>query len=384
MNTGPSQQQGPVPMRICLDLRFKTESGASSYIRQLVPALIRADPTVEYVAVRYPWQQFDFEPALTEVIVAPGGPDWFDLLWTIAVLPRSMKAKRIDLYHALKMPGPYWAGVKTVRTVHSIANAYRGEYPRTLKQNAYHLYANPTVRKSDRIVAVSNYVRDFVLDRFLVPPDRVQVIYHGIDAAFRPLEREACQPVLQRLGISREFVLCLGNVFPVKNHVTAVHAFAAIADRFPDLDLVIAGGTHDPYFQAVQKAIGDHGLQRRVRLPGFVEAADLPYLLNGALLLFLPSLTEGLPISMLEGIACGLPVVASRRGGLEEIGQNCAALVDDPMDHEAFGAVLGDLCGSERARESLRRKALLRAEDFRWARAAVDHLRAYRVAAGLE
>ena len=372
----------PAPIRVCLDLRFRTESGASSYIRQLVPELLQADSTVEYVVVRYPWQRFDFEPAVTDVIVAPGGPDWVDLLWTIAVLPRRMAQKGVDLYHAMKMPGPYWAGVKTVRTVHSITDGYRGQYPRTMKQRVYHLYANPTVRKSDRILAVSHYVQDFVLERFLLHPDRVQVIYHGIDPAFRPLERKECQPVLQRLGISRDFVLCLGNIFPVKNHVTAVRAFAAIADRFPELDLVIAGGTHDPYFQLVERVIADHGLQGRVRLPGFVDAADLPCLLNGSLLLFLPSLTEGLPISMLEGIACGLPVVASRRGGLEEIGRNCAALVDDPMDHEAFALVLEDLCGSERARESLRRKALFRAGDFSWTSAALDHLRAYQIVSG--
>lgn len=371
-------------MRVCLDLRFKTESGASSYIRQIVPALLRTDPAVEYVAVRYSWQRFEFDAALKGVLVAPGGPDWADLLWTAAILPRRMTEAGIDLYHALKMPGPYWAGVRTVRTVHSITDAYRGQYPRTLKQRAYHLYANPTVRRSDRILAVSHYVRDFLLERFLVDPERVQVVYHGIDPAFRPLERNACQPVLQQLGISRDFVLCLGNIFPVKNHITAVRAFGAIANRFPELDLVIAGGTDDPYFQLVEGAIAELGLQSRVRLPGFVKAADLPCLLNGALVLLQPSLTEGLGISMLEGIACGLPVVASRRGGLEEIGRNCAVLLDDPLDHEMFAVALGDLCGSERAREALRRKALSRAEDFTWMRAAEEHLRAYRIVSGLE
>jgi glycosyltransferase involved in cell wall biosynthesis len=370
-------------MRICLDLRYKTESGASSYMKKLVPTLLRNGSGVEYHAVKYRWQRFDFERELKGTIVAPGGPDWFDLVWTLTVLPLKMRLRRIDLYHALKMPGPYWFGRKTISSVHSITDVYKGRFPRTLKGHLYHFYANPTVRKSDAVIAVSSFVESFLVDRMHMPPAKVSVVPHGLDPTFRVLPKEVTEPVLKCFGLGSDFLLCVGNVFPVKNHITAVKAFAAIAREFPSLDLVIAGGTQDPYCRRVLDTIRALGVEDRVHLIGFVRSADVAALMNRARALVLPSLTEGFGLSMLEAFACGLPVVASRRGSLSELGDGCATFVDEPNDHASFAAILRKICEHPELRENMSRHTLERAAQFSWEKTAREHLRIYQnVSAG--
>lgn len=347
-------------------------------MKQLVPQLLRERKDLEFYGIRTPSQKFDFSDQLQGWFVSPSGPDWLDLLWTIAVLPFKMRRAGIDVYHAMKMPGPYWAGVRTISSVHGITDNYQGRFPRSFKSWLYLFYADPTVKKSDAVVAVSRFVEGFVHHKLRMLPEKVWMIPHGIDPAFRVMESGETEPVLNRLGVSGDYILCVGNIFPVKNHATAVKAFAEIAGRHPTTQLVIAGGTHDPYCQQVKDAIYDLGLEKRVQLLGFVETKDLPALMNRARLLFLPSLTEGLPISMLEAIACGLPVVASQVGGLWEIGKECSLLVKNPYDHQEFARQISRVLDDNNLRQEMSRRSLERAKDFSWEKAAAGHLALYR------
>jgi glycosyltransferase involved in cell wall biosynthesis len=178
------------------------------------------------------------------------------------------------------------------------------------------------------------------------------------------------------LGLSSDYVLCVGNVFPVKNHLTAVRAFARLASRYP-IHLVIAGSRSHAYVDLVLREMARLGLADRVKLLDFVEGDDLVALMNGARLLLFPSLTEGCPVTLLESFKCGLPAVVSRRGGLEDLGRDCALLVDDPMDDAAFAAQMERLMGDPALRSDLRARVLAKARQFSWEETADRHRETY-------
>jgi O-antigen/teichoic acid export membrane protein/glycosyltransferase involved in cell wall biosynthesis len=366
------------PIRICLDLRYKTESGASSYIRNLVPQIFQLDRKNSYILVKYPGQKFDFENRAEKVILAPQGADWVHMIWTLLVLPFKLMRHKVDVYHGLKMPGPFFNPAGTVRTMHSISGSYKGEFPVSWKARLFDMfYGQPTIARAEKFIAVSDYVRDYLVDKHRISADKIRVVYHGIDNGFGVMGESAIRPLLRRYSLPANYVLCVGNVVPVKNHITAVRAFSE-ALRGVESHLVIAGAMQDPYYHKVTREIEALGLSSRVSMLGFIQNRELSALMNGAIALLFPSLTEGCPVTMLEAFKCGLPVIASKRGGLWDLGKDCALFVDDPKDHRGFAAHLANILSSPALREELRIKSLGRAAEFSWRRAGEDHVKTYR------
>ena len=364
-------------MKICLDVRYKTDSGASSYIKNIIPAILRIDHDNQYVILKNKNQSFEFEPQLDGVWVCPVHSNLLQLVWATSGLPLLLKKNNIELYHGLKMPGPLWTSSVHVITMHSIVTSYKGDFPVNLRTKLFIMfYLNLVLHRADYIVAVSNFITDCLRERHNVSEDRIIVSYHGIESSFEPLPKER-EPKSTTYNLPPTYILCVGNVTRVKNHLTAVRAFAKLADKVTE-SLVIAGSTKDPYFLKVRDEARRSGLSDRVLFLGFVNRADLAVLMNGAKILLFPSLTEGCPVTMLEAFGCGLPVVASKRGGLWDLGKDTAIFVDDPFNADAFSKQVLSVLKNEDMRRSLSAKALEHARSFSWETAAKQHVALYK------
>lgn len=364
-------------MKICLDLRYRVESGASSYIRNVAPAILRAGRGNAFVAVKLPGQKFDFLDGFSEVIESAGQSETSDLAWTAVRLPALLRDLGVDVYHGMKMPGPFFNSVRSVHTVHGMLEDRRARFPATAKARAFvRFYGKPVLRRIERLIAVSDFVADHLVRALEIDRDRIDVVPHGIDARFRPRPVAEVRRALDRMGL-RRYLLCVGNVLPVKNQVTAIRAFARLASRHPSLELAIAGDLKNGYARLARAEARRLDVLHRVKFLGFVPSDDLVMLLNGAEALLFPSLTEGCPVSMLEAMACGLPAVASRVAGLAEIGGGAAFFVDDPYDDGEFAATAGRLLADGRARAAASATARAAASGFTWERSARAHLDTY-------
>lgn len=365
-------------MKICLDVRYRMESGASAYIRELVPAMLRLSSPHRFFAVRYAGQQLPFLDQMEAVIDCPGGSPAVHMSWTLFRLPGLLKRFGIDLYHGMKMPGPYWNTTRTVTSVHSVMRDHEVKFASSMAARAFvHLYGEPMLTRSDRLIAVSNSVARSVMESYRVAPGRIDVIPHGISDRFRPIAAPDARAGLGRFNLGR-FLLCVGNLAPVKNHVTAVRAFAQIAPHRPDLTLVIAGAHSNPYAGVVRRVAEQLEVSERVRFIGFVDGEELVALMNAAEALLFPSMTEGCPVTLLEAMACGLPVVASRVGGLAEFGEGIVDLVDDPNDATTFARRAWRYLDNPGVRGQAAEKLIAAAGRYRWDTAAEKHLESYR------
>jgi glycosyltransferase involved in cell wall biosynthesis len=179
------------------------------------------------------------------------------------------------------------------------------------------------------------------------------------------------------MGLPDDYLLCVGNITPVKNHITAVRALHEIREAVPT-NLVIAGGQTNGYFHKLQKEVQRLGLDDRVYFTGFVSGEGLVSLMNGAKILLFPSLTEGFGLTMLEASGCGLPIVASRRGSLPDLGRGQALFVDDPNDHHGFAKEVLRVLSSPDLRHEMAEKGLAMARTHTWDSAARAHLQTYR------
>ncbi len=315
------------------------------------------------------------------VAVTPLNDRWLYRLWHRARLPLSVElfAGQSDLYHATDfvLP-PVMPGQRTVLTVHDLTferapDAAPPQLLRFLKR-----VVPQSVRRAHHLIADSQATARDLTTLYAVPPERVTVIYSGVEARFRPLDASSSAPGVapeKRVWGDAPFVLTVGTLQPRKNHLTLVRAFAQVARRLPDLQLVIAGGKGWMY-DAVTAEVARLNLAQRVRFIGFVDDADLPDLYRAARVFAFPSLYEGFGLPPLEAMACGVPVVASNASSLPEVVGDAGLLVD-PLDVEGLAEALTRAVVDESWRAQAIGRGLARARQFTWTRAAEQLLAVY-------
>jgi len=166
------------------------------------------------------------------------------------------------------------------------------------------------VRWIDSLVFVSQGVREFYVTRDRLSTRNTSVIYNGIDVdkfASHPAHPTAVLPTF-RVG-------SVGRLVPAKDHVTLIRSFAMISAAMPTVELHIAGD--GPCRSVISQTAASLGVANRVFLHG--ACLNVPGFLSTLDLFVLPSIDEGLPISLMEALAAGLPVVSTRLPGLTEL-----------------------------------------------------------------
>jgi glycosyltransferase involved in cell wall biosynthesis len=236
------------------------------------------------------------------------------------------------------------------------------------------------LRRARQVIAVSEATRGELLARYRLPADRVRVVPEAAAARFTPPSAGVLAEARARHGLEAPYVLFVGLLEPKKNLPALLDAVARLrrAGAWGPTQLVLAGA---PGWGTEGLAAAAHrlGLDGTVRFLGAVADADLPALYGGALAFAFPSLWEGFGLPVLEAMASGTPVVASRRGALPEVTGGAALLVEP--EASPLAEALGSLLADRALRERLRAAGLARAAFFSWERTATETLSVYRAAA---
>jgi len=215
----------------------------------------------------------------------------------------------ISFKHYLKKP--------IVLTVHSteVGRAQGLHSPDSFSINGIEWWAT---YEADRVIVCSHSMKTEICDHFNLPHNKVDVIPNAIDASkyHSSADRGA---VRQRYGIGwgEKLVLCVGRLVPQKGVEYFVRAIPLIARRFPEAKYIIVGeGWSRDLIEAEARA---SGYADRIKFTGFASDKEVIDLMTSADVLVVPSIYEPFGIVALEGMATGVPVVASRVGGLVEI-----------------------------------------------------------------
>jgi glycosyltransferase involved in cell wall biosynthesis len=211
-------------------------------------------------------------------------------------------------------------------------------------------------RKATLVITVSEFSRAELIEFLGLPGERIRVVPGGVDERFRP--DVDCEPLRQRLSLTRPYVLVIGDRGPRKN-LDALRPAVALL-RKEGIDVVVAGGGRGHQLGASLDGARDLG---------YVPDDDLPALYAGARAFALPSLHEGFGLTALEAMAAGVPVVASGRGALPEVVTGAGLLVD-PDDWGLFAAAVIRAATDEQERARMRRAGTEVARRYTWERAA--------------
>jgi len=221
-------------------------------------------------------------------------------------------------------------------------------------------------RHAAGLITVSGALKDRLV-ALGVPSGRIEVFRNGVDLQlFRPVDRDACR---NRLGFTRTTLLSVGNLVTIKGHDLAIRALRLL----PEMNLVIIG--NGPERAALGTLAQESGVADRVAFAGVMAQEDLRHYYGAADALILASSREGWANVLLESMACGTPVVASRVGGTPEVVTAPeAGLMMAERTPEALADAVRRLFGHYPDRNATRRYA----EGFSWADTTAGQLRLFR------
>lgn len=216
------------------------------------------------------------------------------------------------------------------------------------------LFNRLALRPCDRIIAVGEAVREALVVYEGLPAARIAVIYNGVKVEEFVKAQTMRQQVRGALGIQEHEVVFIhvARFDPLKDHATAVRGFAELSSAASRLILVGDGPTK-PEVESLVKGLG---LEKRLALLGF--RTDIPELLAAADVFLLTSLSEGVPVTIIEAMAAGLPVIATAVGGVPElIGGGREGILVAPKDPKALARAMALLCQNPELRQHMGRAA---------------------------
>jgi glycosyltransferase involved in cell wall biosynthesis len=320
---------------IALDATYslgRNLSGVGVYSREILFGLSRAQPASQFLFCYRPHRFLrslrDALPSNAQRRILRGVPG-------------------APLFHALNQRVDVRAR-RTVCTFHDLF-VMTADYSSSDFRARFTAQARQAAQSSDLIIAVSRFTAQQVEDLLHVERSRIRVIPHGAHIA-------------TSVAAPENLVLTVGAIQKRKNIARLVRAF----ERLPaGWRLAIAGAPDGYGAEEELRAVEESPRRADIDLLGYVSAAQLESLYAKAAIFAFPSLDEGFGMPVLDAMAHGVPVVASRRSAIPEVVGDSALLID-PENADELGEALVRLAGDPGLREELARRGRERAAGFSW------------------
>lgn len=282
---------------------------------------------------------------------------------------RLVRHEKICLIHAHEFSAIVYgwiiarlAGLPFVGTIHG-KNYFWEKLRRRL---AYQI-----IGRSGRLIAVSEDLRRFVIDKIGLPGKNVQVIYNGVHSSSPAGGSEICT-ARREIGLGDDTLVigAVGSLYQVKGHQYLLAAMPAVLIQHPEAVLLLVG--RGALEDSLKNQARQLSVDKQVRFLGMRE--DIPKLLAIMDVFVMPSLSEGLSLALLESMAAGKPAVATRVGGNAElVADGETGLLVESKDPEALATALCTLLGNGAMRKEFGQKAAIRVRESFGARRMADN-----------
>jgi N-acetyl-alpha-D-glucosaminyl L-malate synthase BshA len=316
---------------------YPTYGGSGAMATELGIALARRGHEIHFITYQQPFRLPSFLPGVYFHEVDVGRYPLFeyppyDLALAVRMheVVRSAKLELLHCHYAIPHATSAWIAremlrqkgedVKVVTTLHGTDITIVGQDP------SFHAITKFSIEKSDRLTAVSQYLRDETFNAFGCTACQVQVIHNFIDPDV--YDRAKYPPaLLSTLGGDRKVLMHVSNFRTVKRVLDVVAVYARVAEVMPCVLVMVGDGPDRPQAEEEARRLG---LQDSVFFLGKID--QVAPLLAGADLFLLPSHHESFGLSALEALASGVPVAAYPvPGPLDVVGQSGAGVLDDDL-----------------------------------------------------
>jgi alpha-1,3-rhamnosyl/mannosyltransferase len=297
------------------------------------------------------------------------GPKLKGVLWEHFVLSRYEKEMDVLFCPSYTMPLTYRG--RSVVATHSVNEAQQGAHPWWYNLTYMPRYCL-SARRANKVVVPSMSSKRHVQELYGIAPEKIEVVPEGAPDFFGPLEDEKLlrETRIKYLGEDRPYILFVGKLSQRRNIPALLSAFSELKKRenIPHKLLLFGPNVLN---LPLERLVNELGIQDSVvQTDGKLRShQDIIPVYNAAALYILPSSYEGFSITLVEAMACGVPVITVNRGATREIAEGCALMVDEPTPENLTSAMRRALADRPMM-QSYRAKALERARCFRYAETA--------------
>ena len=361
----------------------KKKHGMDMVALELIKNLQKIDTQNEYVIFVKPDDDNTCIPVAPNFKIVELGGDPYPT-WEQIALPRAAKNEGCELLHCTSNTGPIWSKVPLITTLHDII--YLESISIFKKSgtwyqkfgNMYRRLVVPSIaKKSQKVVTVSNFEKDRIRN-FMGLGDNLTTIYNGVGEHFVKItDKDVLLKAKQKYNLPDNFMFFLGNTDPKKNTPNVLKAFADFNGRSETKYKLVMLDYEENALMQVLNDIEHPELRADIVMTGYVPNAEMPAIINQCKVFLYPSLRESFGIPILEGMACGVPVITSNTSSMPEIAGDAAILVD-PTKSDVIVAALERILGNKKLCDSLCKKGIERAAQFSWKHMAEKYLELYK------
>lgn len=309
--------------RVLFLIETKGPGGAETVVVHLARHMDPSRYQTRVVLLGTGWLHEELQRQGVDVVIVPS-----ERSWDIGFLRRLMRAARefkADLIHA-HLPGTnlYGAVAAHFLGIPSVVT-YHGELHQPGYEPRFAGVKNYLVKRwADRIVLVADYLRHDFVSTAKFPPRMLSIIYNGIPVRSLPTEPQRLAK-RSELGLpaTAPVVGVVANIRRPKGYQYWIEAAALISRELPEARFVVVGQGSGALLEEFQQQVEQYRMKDRLMHLGF--RSDTPDLLGAFDLFMLSSISEGLPLAVVEAMAAGLPVVATRVGGMAELVEDGAS-----------------------------------------------------------
>ncbi|NQZ45170.1 MAG: glycosyltransferase family 4 protein [Flavobacteriaceae bacterium] len=363
----------------------KKKHGMDMVALELIKNLQRIDHHNEYVVFVKPDEDDTCIPEapnfkVVELTSKFGYPGWEQI-----ELPKAAYREKCDVLHCTSNTGPLFCKVPLVTTLHDIIylesiSIFKkaGTWYQKLGNMYRRYFVPPVIKKSKKVITVSNYEKHRINKYFGFQDDRLTAIYNGVGAHFEKVTHAATLAAIKKeFNLPERFFFFLGNTDPKKNTKGVLQAFADFDARYPGNYQLVMLDYDESELAKLLAGIGVPQLRDSIHLTGYVPNEKLPAIISQSQVFLYPSLRESFGIPILEGMACGVPVITSNTSSMPEVAGEGTALIVDPFDPKAITQAMCDLIEDKILADLLVEKGIERAKEFSWKAMATNVLELY-------
>jgi glycosyltransferase involved in cell wall biosynthesis len=374
-------------MKIGIDGRLWEETGVGRYIRALVRELGEIDKNNKYIL----WlRKKDFD------IVKPPNNNWkireAEIPWhTMSeqlFMPGIYSNENVDLIHIPYFSVPFFTPKPFIVAIHdlTISDFATGKATTkpmpiyTMKRIGYNFILNNAIKQAEKIITVSNTVRNQIINRYKVKPEKVVVTYESGE-----IEKIATNSgrdftiTFRKTDTPKNYLLYVGNAHPHKNLEKLIKAFQLVKAEMPEMHLVLIG-KDDFFYKKLKNWVNQEDLGDRIKFINEVNNTQLVEFYNNASLFVFPSLSEGFGIPGLEAMSLGCPVAVSDIGVFREIYGEAAFYFNQNDERDIGYRLLKylELLKDKATKEKIVEKGKKQSEKYSWKKMAKETLKIYK------
>lgn len=369
-----------IDCRTILNPKLGERAGVGHYTHYLVKNIIRYDKQNEYVLF-FDWRFRNMKEFERENVTVKNFPfsqynKYLPFAYSHMLISAYLVKEGLDLFHSPISSLPLMYPKKSIITVHDLA-IYKNPawFPSQIFSTK--LLVPQSLRKADKIIAVSESTKKDLRQIFNVPAKKIKVIYEGATVEKIAVKNRGID-TLKRFKLWPKFILFVGTLTPRKNIVNLIRAYKQLLKMepgFAEYQLVLAGAKgyqNDKVFDEIK----EQKLKKQIRYLGYITHNQKMELMKKATCFVFPSSYEGFGLPVAEAMALGTPVITSKVSSLPEVAGKAALLVDPEHDHEIAKA-LKKILLDKKLQARMIEKGKKQVKLFSWEKSARETIQVY-------